>query len=137
MAYPYSGLGILDLTTSLFTPIPRPIIRYPSDGIMRWQIAFTPDGSQVYWQDVGGEEPAIYRSQIDGSGLTKIGELPGGFSVEFSPDLTAIAYVVFDEQARALSLQASNIDGSGAVEIDKTPDIGTGGIFSHSWRPLP
>jgi Tol biopolymer transport system component len=106
------GLGIFDLSSLRFTPIVDSVIRFPSEFIPQSQLAFSSDGSQIYWADQGGRAPhAIYRANIDGTGLTKIGEVPGWF-VGFSPDLTRMLY--FPSSGTLGGLWLANIDGSDA-----------------------
>lgn len=106
------GLGILNLSNLQFTPIVGSVIGFPSDFIPQSQLAFSPDGSQIYWADQGGWAPhATYKANIDGTGLTKIGEVPGWF-VGFSPDLTRMLY--FPSSGTPGGLWLANIDGSDA-----------------------
>jgi len=105
------AIGVLDLASLQFTPIAGSVIGYPSEFIPQWQLAFSPDGSQVYWVDQSGWTPhAIYRANMDGTGLTKLGEVPGWFGA-FSPDLTRVLYRGPDT---GRDLWIADIDGSDA-----------------------
>ena len=105
------AIGVLDLASLQFTPIAGSVIGFPSDFIPQWQLAFSPDGSQIYWVDQSGWTPhAIYRANMDGTGLTKLGDVPGWFGA-FSPDLTRVLYRGPDT---GRDLWIANIDGSDA-----------------------
>jgi len=121
------GLGILDLTSLQFTPVVDSVIGYPSEFIPQSQLAFSSDGSQIYWADQGGWAPrATYKANIDGTGLKKIGEVPGWF-VGFSPDLTRMLY--FPSSGTPGGLWLANIDGSDPrLVVEKASDA--------VWRPL-
>ena len=106
------SLAILDLSSLGFTPIVGSVIGFPSDFIPQRQLAFSPDGSQIYWVDQGGWAPrAIYKANIDGTGLAEVARLPGWFGA-FSPDLTRVLYFVQPDARQ--NLWIANIDGSEA-----------------------
>ncbi|MCH7999075.1 MAG: PD40 domain-containing protein [Chloroflexi bacterium] len=72
-------LAVYDLQTGSETPIPDSVIGYPSHGIPARQFAFSPDGTQFYWADASQEPAVIYRANMDGSGLTRLGSVPSIF----------------------------------------------------------
>jgi len=121
------GLGLLDLLSLQFTPIVDSVIGFPSEFIPHSQLAFSSDGSQIYWADQGGWAPrATYKANIDGTGLKKMGGVPGWF-VGFSPDLTRMLY--FPSSGTPGGLWVANIDGSDArLVAEKASDA--------VWRPL-
>lgn len=114
-------MAIMDFATLHVTPLQGAAIGYPSEGIPSPHVAFSADGSQIYWADVPSPPPepgatpsaTIYRAQSDGSGLTEIATLPG-LLVWFSPDLTKVAYI---ETAAVVTLWVADIDGSNAILI--------------------
>lgn len=122
------GLGILNLSNLQFTPIGGSVIGYPSESIPQSQLAFSPDGSQIYWVDQGGWAPrAIYKANIDGTGLAEVTQLPGWFGA-FSPDLTRVLYFVQPDARQDLWI--ANLDGSDArLVAEKASDA--------AWLPQP
>ena len=127
-------MAILDFSNLEVTPIQRATLSYPSEGAPSHHLIFSPDGSQIYWADVGpGSDSTfsvtIYRAQSDGTGLTEVATLPG-LLVWFSPDLMKVAYI---ESAGVGTLWLSDITGDGAIQIRRTRmDVGT-----EAWQPQP
>ncbi len=72
-------LRIYDLETGEERPIPGSVIGFPSHGIPALHFAFSPDGKQIYWADANPEPTVIYRANMDGSGLTRLGAVPSRF----------------------------------------------------------
>ncbi|MGB6836777.1 MAG: hypothetical protein WBF66_03635 [Dehalococcoidia bacterium] len=129
------ALAVLDFQSGQLIPIPDSVISYPSESIPGEHLTFSADGSQLYWLD-GPSPTTIYRANADGTGLTKIVQLES-LGAQFSPDLTLIAYQVFDDDSDTLTLYTANIDGTSAREIDRAA-IGSGGfVFASAWRPAP
>ncbi len=126
-------LAILNLSDLQSTPIARSVIGYPSDFIPQNQVAFSPDGSEVYWADRGSAPETIYKANRDGSGLTKVLELPGWFG-GFSPDLTRVLYWIHRRleagNGWANELWVANIDGSDARLLAEE-------VSWAAWRPAP
>ena len=126
------SLAILELASLEFTPIADSVISYPSDFIPQSQLAFSADGSQIYWFD--GSD-AIYKADSDGGGLTQVGPLPGDFFLAFSPDLRRVLYFVLSDVPPPASggplhwnLWVANIDGSDARVLVE-------GASGAVWRP--
>jgi Tol biopolymer transport system component len=127
-------LAMLNLSDLQSTPIAASIIGYGSDFIPQNQLAFSPDGSQVYWADLGGSvPPAIYKANRDGSGLTKLFDLPGWFG-GFSPDLRSMLYYINHRPGGGdrwpNELWVSNVDGSDARLLAER-------VSWAAWRPTP
>jgi len=128
------SLGILNLSSLEFTPIPGSVISYPSDFIPQSQLAFSANGSQIYWFD--GSD-AIHKADIDDGSLTQVGRLAGDFFLAFSPDLTRVLYLVLSDAPPAApggplpwNLWVANIDGSDARLVAENA---AGAV----WRPPP
>ncbi len=116
-------LRIYDLETGEERPIPGSVIGYPSHGIPARQFAFSPDGTQIYWAEVAQEPAVIYRANMDGSGLTRLGTVPSVF-VTIAGD-GKVAY------------PAAGVPGTIVVE---DPEVGTRvevgeGFVTMAWRP--
>lgn len=93
-------------------------------------LAYSRDGSQVLWADLGRESPtAIYRMLASGTAVTKIGTVPPG-AVRFSDSLTQVAYVTLDDKP---TLWTALIDGRQARRIGRFYPESHFGDFS--WRP--
>jgi WD40 repeat protein len=130
----YPGLAMLAFPSREFKPIRNSVITYGSDHIPEEWVTFTANGSQIYWITQWESGAAVFRANSDGTGLSKMAqfESPGA---EFSPDLTMVAYGVFDEKTHTVTLYTANIDGTGVHEIDRA-DTGGGGFgFAPAWRP--
>ena len=129
----YPGLAILAFPSQEFNSIPDSVITYGSDHIPAQWVSFTADGSEIYWITQWESGAAVFRANADGTGLTKMAQVesPGA---EFSPDLTMIAYQVFDEGADIVTLYTSRIDGSNVREIGRAA---IGGFGPSAWRPTP
>jgi hypothetical protein len=138
------GLAVYDVYSEMFTPVPDSVISYPSEGIPAAAVTFSEDGSQIYWLDY--QQPtAIYRANIDGTGLQRVAELDS-FGAALSPDLTAVAYTGFSGEdpgfpspSDSFKLYVAGTDGAPAVEIDLRADgVGYAGVPSGVvWRPRP
>jgi hypothetical protein len=132
----YPGLAMLALPSGEFNSIPDSVITYGSDHIPEEWVTFTPGGSQIYWITQWQSGAAVFRANSDGTGLTKMTQV-GSPGAEFSPDLTMLAYYVFDENADTVTLCTSRIDGSSVHEIHRA-DTGGGGFGpAPAWRPTP
>jgi hypothetical protein len=130
----YPGLAVLALPSGEFKPIRNSVITFGSDHIPGEWVTFTADGSQVYWITQWDTGTAIFKANSDATGLVKVAqfESPGA---EFSPDLTMVAYHVFDDNTHTVTLYTANVDGTGIHEIDRA-DTGGGGFgFAPAWRP--
>ena len=126
------SLGILNLSSLEFTPIAGSVISYPSDFIPQSQLAFSADGSQIYWFDGIG---AIYKTVSTRGGLTEVGRVPGDFFLTFAPDLTRVLYLVLSDAPPAApggplpwNLWVASIDGSDAHLVVE-------GALGAVWRP--
>ncbi len=123
-------ISILDFATLHVTPVQDATIGFPSESIPSRHLAFSGDGSTIYWADVRLPPTDIYRATTDGGEPTKLASLVNTLDVEFSPDRTQIAYI--DVTGNPPILWIANIDGSGSNEI--------GPIFNASafaWRSTP
>ncbi len=130
------GLAVLDLQTGQFTPIANSVISNPTDQIGKRQVRFSPDGGQIYWVDTG--PPAtIYTASNDGTGLTKLGEFPS-LGAALSPDLTAVAYNVSDDDVDSMTLYLAEVGGQNVRQVDYRSFAGQGSAspFQFGWRPL-
>ncbi len=129
--YRRDSISFLDLSTGAVSPIPNAI-----PNLREWippdHVAFSPDGSQLFWADlpIAAEEPhpsVIYRADVDGGGMKKIGEIES-VEIRFSPDRTKVLYNgAGTEGDRALWV--ANIDGSEAHLVAE-------GAWPAAWRPL-
>lgn len=86
------GLGILDFSNQVITPITGSSISYPSDHIPTQHVVWTPDSSHVYWFHSGASwgEGGVYRARRDGQEFTQIkdwGPEPVFGAIRFSPDV--------------------------------------------------
>ncbi len=115
-------LTVLDFATLSSTPIEGSDTGYPSHSIPFGYVAFSPDGSLIYWYDPGSE--GIYRARADGTGMIKLASVLA-MIVEFSPDLTRVAYL---PAIGPDGLWIANIDGSGTVQIGPAS-------ITFAWRP--
>jgi hypothetical protein len=125
----YPGLAMLAFPSQEFHSIPDSVITYGSDHIPSEWVTFSADGSGIYWITQWESGAAVFRANADGTGLTKMAQVesPGA---EFSPDLTMIAYQVFDEDTDTVTLFTARIDGSDARKIDSPG-------FAAAWRLTP
>ncbi len=127
-------LRIYDLETGEERPIPDSVIGYPSHGIPARQFAFSPDGTQIYWAEVAQEPAVIYRANMDGSGLTRLGAVPSVF-VWIAGD-GKIAYHALADTAEVTSQTASgkiiveNLEAGTRTEVSE-------GFGWMAWRPTP
>jgi Tol biopolymer transport system component len=128
-------LAMLNLSSLQLSPIAGSSIGYGSDFIPQDSLAFSRDGSDIYWVDRTDAPETIYKANRDGSGLVKLLEPPGWFG-GFSPDLRSILYYVYHrpEDANKLpnGLWASNIDGSDARFLAEQEQVSWA-----AWRPTP
>jgi dipeptidyl aminopeptidase/acylaminoacyl peptidase len=118
-------LRIYDLETGEERPIPDSVIGFPSHGIPAGQIAFSPGGTQLYWADANPEPTVIYRANMDGSGLTRLGAVPSRF-VTIAGD-GKVAYL------------AAGVPGTIVVEdleVGTRVEVGEG-FVTMAWRPTP
>jgi len=125
----YPELAILAFPSRESSPIPDSVISYGSDHIPESWLTFTADGSEIYWITDWSPGTAIFRANSDGTSLTKIADLEST-GAQFSPDLTMIAYQVFDEDTHTATLFTARIDGSDTHVIDSPG-------FAPAWRPTP
>jgi Tol biopolymer transport system component len=125
-------ISILDLATGGVTPIEGAVIGYPSESIPGDHIAFSPDGSDLYWVDVvaksdQGPAGTIYRARADGSGLTQLSVL-NAILFTFSPDRNRVLY------SNGSVVWTAGTDGSNAQTLIQGVDLGSPPAV---WRPLP
>jgi Tol biopolymer transport system component len=126
-----AAISLLDLATGAVSPIPS-AVPHLREWIPPDHMAFSPDGSQLFWADlpIPAEEPhpsVIYRADVDGGGMTKIGEIES-VEIRFSPDRTKVLYNgagTGDDRA----LWVANIDGSEARRVAES-------AWPAAWRPL-
>ena len=132
-----TGLAIIDLRNGEYNPIPNSVISNPTESIGSSQIKFSHDGDQIYWVDTGA--PAtVYMASADGTGLTKLAEVPA-LGARLSPDLTRIAYNVFDDDVDSMTFYVADVDGENIREIDFQSFAGQSRAsrFQFAWRPVP
>jgi Tol biopolymer transport system component len=126
-------IALLDLTTGAVIPIPG-AVPYMTEWMPPDHVAFSSDGSQLFWADflpVPGEgvrSVAIYRADTDGSGNATVGQIES-VQIRFSPDLTKVLY------RRAVPsmenpLWVANVDGSEARLLAEDG-------WPAAWRPWP
>jgi len=138
-----SGLGMYDVVTGSFTPIPDSLISFGSDHIPAGAVSYFGKGAQLYWLDFQ-RGTTIYRANIDGTALQRVADVDS-FGAAMSPDATTIAYTEFSgpdpghpSSSDSLKLYIAGIDGASAVEIDSRPvQGGFTAPFSAVWRPIP
>ena len=138
-----SGLGMYDVVTGSFTPIPDSLISFGSDHIPAGAVSYFGKGAQLYWLDFQ-RGTTIYRANIDGTALQRVADVDS-FGAAMSPDATTIAYTEFSgpdpghpSSSDSLKLYIAGIDGASAVEIDSRPvQGGFMAPFSAVWRPIP
>jgi TolB protein len=91
-----------------------------------WRPAWSPDGSQIAFDD-GGD--GMYVIDVDGSGLRKLGP-PGGFYPTWSPDGDRIAFTGgSDDHHQILSM---NLDGEDVDPLTEGPSA-----TSPAWGVAP
>ena len=120
-------LGTYNLETGEERPIPGAVIGYQSEEIPRWQVAVSADGQRVYWAHSGqGEGDALYRANIDGSGLTALGRVPGRVFAQSGDGL--VAYLREGSSPGAIVVAD--------LEAGTTADVAEG-YAEMGWRPTP
>ena len=77
-------------------------------------------------------------ANIDGTGLMKLAEVPA-LGARLSPDLTRIAYNVFDDDVDSMTFYVADVDGENVQEIDFQSFAGQSRAsrFQFAWRPVP
>ena len=131
------GLQFADLRTGALTDIPGAIISNPTEGIAPSQVRFSQDGGQLYWVDSGA--PAlVFMVNVDGTGLTKLAEVPT-LGASLSPDLTQLAYHIFDDDQDSVTLYLRDIIKERDQQIDVQSFAGQSSKFPFrfAWRPVP
>jgi hypothetical protein len=125
-------ISLLDLATGAVSPIvgavPRNREWIPPD-----HLAFSPDGSQLFWADIPTmaqehHSSVIYRADVDGGGMAKVGEIES-VEIRFSPDRTRILYNGAGTEGNR-ALWVANIDGSETRWVADS-------AWPAAWRPLP
>ena len=125
-------ISLLDLSTGTVTPIPG-AVPYETEWIPPDHLAFSPDGSQLFWADFlplpeeGVRSVAIYRADIKGGGIAKVAEIES-VEIRFSPDQTKVLYRISGAAADS-TLWVANIDGSDARLLAED-------TWPAAWRPL-
>ena len=119
------------------TPIPDSVISNPTESIGKSQVRFSPDGSQFYWID-SGAPATVYTASTDGTGHTKLAEFPS-LGAPLSPDLTMVAYNVFDDDVDSMTLYMAEVSGPSVWQVDFQSFAGQGSAsqFRFAWRPVP
>jgi len=110
------GTGLLQLTED-----PTPSDGYsPFDDCPRW----SPDGNKILFTRNG----MLHTMNVDGTGLTSLGNEDGSGPADWSPDGTRIAYGSYWD---GMDIRIRNADGSGRVGLttDETQED------SPSWSP--
>ena len=131
------GLQFADLRTGALTDIPGAIISNPTEGIAPSQVRFSQDGGQLYWVD--SVAPAlVFMVNVDGTGLTKLAEVPT-LGASLSPDLTQLAYHIFDDDQDSVTLYLRDIIKERDQQIDVQSFAGQSSKFPFrfAWRPVP
>jgi WD40 repeat protein len=118
------SLAIYDLETEEEWPIPGSTISYPSEFIPPGQLAISSDGTKLYWADGSGD---IYQANMDSSGLTRMGTVPGPFVTLSSEGLVAYAIPGHDEVPPTIVVAD--------LEAGTYTELGEG--FVMAWRPTP
>jgi Tol biopolymer transport system component len=62
-----------------------------------WAPAWSPDGSTIAFTGAEGAESGVYTVQRDGTGVTKVADVPGASSVAWSSDGTSLAFRVMPD----------------------------------------
>lgn len=83
---------------------------------------FSNDGTKIYYVGIneGTEMVGLYSTNVDGSGSTKLFDLPGGFEpYEFfiSPDENKFLYADGNPDIEAIDVYTGNMDGSDVTKI--------------------
>jgi sugar lactone lactonase YvrE len=125
-------ISILDVATREVTPIEGAVIGYPSERIPSDHIAFSVDGTHLYWIDVvakSDEEVSgtIYRARYDGSELTQLATIKAILFV-FSPDRSMVLY------SDSSALWVVGVEGGDARSLVEDTSARWP---PASWRPLP
>lgn len=120
-------LGTYNLETGQERPIPSGVIGYQSEGIPRWQVAVSADGQRVYWVDSDQEEgDALYSANIDGSGLSALGRVPGRVFALSGDGL--VAYL--GDGRSPGTIFVADLKAGTTVEVAE-------GYGEMGWRPTP
>ncbi len=83
---------------------------HPIGEIEASDAAWSPDGSEIAFT----KDHALYRALSDGSGVTRIANLPGvGWRPRWSPNADRIRLTIVDDRSKDQSLWEVRIDGSG------------------------
>lgn len=131
------GLAVLDLQTGQFTPIANSVISNPTESVGKSQVTFSPDGGQIYWID-SGPPATVYTASSAGTGLSKLAEFPS-LGADLSPDLTTVAYNVFDDDVDSMTLYVAEVGGPNVRQVDYRSFAGQSSAspFRFGWRPNP
>lgn len=125
---PESGhaISILDFATGEVTPIEGAAISGGTHRIPDSFLAFSPNGTHIYFADEIRNQVTVYSARIDGQEIASLGMFPT-VVVSFSPDVQHVAY----QGRRALSV--AEVDGSGVRELAEWSSSGS----NFAWQPQP
>ena len=118
-------LAIFDLETGVEQPIPGSGIGYPSEGIPFWQLAISADGTKFYWADASSSPTLIYRANMDGSGLTRLGTVPSVIAY-----VSGASLVAYPAAGKPATIIVEDLEAGIRAEVGE-------GFASMAWRPTP
>ncbi|HSP56582.1 MAG TPA: hypothetical protein VLS25_13455 [Dehalococcoidia bacterium] len=117
-------MAVYDFATAQETDIKDGYIGYPSQGIPRHQLAFSPDGASIYWVNAGS---SVWQAPLDAPQATKLGELRSLFAA-----ISPRGLVAFSEEiplgGKLGTLVIEDVAANTRVEIGRAP-------LSFAWRP--
>ncbi len=131
------AISILDFATGEVTPIEGAAISGGTHRIPSSFLAFSPNGTRIYFADDIRNQVTVYSAGIEGQDLVSLGMFPTN-SVRFSPDVQHVAYpspLIRDGIAEdgTLALWVADVDGSGVRELADWSSSGS----NFAWQPLP
>ena len=132
-------LAIYNLETGEEQPIPGSAISYPGEGIPPTHLAISTDGSKLYRANPHATT-AIFRANMDGSGLTKLGSVPSklGSVPSMGVKLSTNGLVAYRSPAGPgdvpSTIVAEDLESGAHAEIWVGEGFPSGTIV---WRPTP
>ena len=107
------------------------MIGFPGHGIPAGQIAFSPDDTLLYWADANPEPTVIYRANMDGSGLTRLGAVPSRF-VTIAVD----GKVAYPDAGVPGTIVVEDLEVGIRLEVGTGVKVHEGSV-TMAWRPTP